>query len=576
MVEDLFTRNQQSAKGAPGIPLCQGHWTRCRKALVSLTVLALVFTAPQRSLAQSTNNANLDSASAQKLQEMIQALEKKLDAQQKEIEQLKQAQKPAPVVPQPATAPQPAETASRATENAAVRESSKENLTQRVADLENPLAFRYKKLTIIPGGFIAAESVWRNRNENSDMGSSFGGVPFDYTANANLTEFHMSSRATRLNLTLKTNYGSTLITGFEEIDFYGVTAANDVKSNSFSPRQRQLWIRADTARGWSFTGGQMWSLMVRNKMGMSTGDEESAPGDLIEGSFILGHVWERQAGFRLTKNFANKVWVGFSVENPETTYSTTNAPVDMFGLNDSANATSPSGDAITYVPGVSYGMATSLAPDLIAKVAVEPGWGHYELKGIYRYFRTRHDGTNYTAYGAGLGWSTKMPLTKKLDFITEGLVGAGIGRYGSGGGPDITLHPDGSPVPVKSLQVSAGFEYRPTKKLSTFAYEGNEYYQRANYINSNGLAVGYGSPLASNLYCSVEVLPPNQQACMAQNRDLNQVIGGFWYRLFRGPYGTLQYGANYEWVRRNTWRAVGGEPKGDIHIVMTSVRFVLP
>jgi hypothetical protein len=172
-----------------------------------------------------------------------------------------------------------------------------------------------------------------------------------------------------------------------------------------------------------------------------------------------------------------------------------------------------------------------------------------------------------------------MPITKKFDFITEGLLGEGIGRYGSGGGADITLHPDGSPVPLKQLHLSAGVEYRPTKKLSTFVYGGNEYYERAAYINSNGLGVGYGSPLVSNQYCEVEVapvLPDGQSPCMAQNRNISQVIGGFWYRLFKGPYGTLQYGANYEYLRRNTWAAVGGEPQGHIHIVMTSVRFVLP
>jgi hypothetical protein len=408
------------------------------------------------------------------------------------------------------------------------------------------------------------------------MGSSFSGLPFDGTANANLSEFHMSARATRASVMLKTNYKNVDLTGFAEIDWYGDTAANDIKSNSYSPRERQLWVRSDFRNGWSFTAGQMWSLLVRHNNGMATGQEDSAPGDLIEGSFVLGHVWERQTAFRVVKNFNDKVWVGFSAENPQTTYSVTNMPLYEFGLSTSTNATTPSSDVITYSDGVAAGFSTDYAPDLIAKVNVEPGWGHYELKGIYRFFRTRENGVTYKAYGVGVGWSTKSPITRKIDFITEGLLGQGIGRYSSGGGADITLHPDGSPVPLRELQVSSGFEYHPSTRFSAFAYEGNEYYQRAAYVNSNGLGVGYGSPLMNNGQCEVEVPATDEPTCTAQNRDINQAIGGFWYSFFRGPYGSMKFGMNYEHLRRNTWWAVDGQPKGKDDIVMTSIRFVLP
>ena len=34
---------------------------------------------------------------------------------------------------------------------------------KRVAGLESPLAIHYKGITITPGGFLAAETVWRQR-----------------------------------------------------------------------------------------------------------------------------------------------------------------------------------------------------------------------------------------------------------------------------------------------------------------------------------------------------------------------------------------------------------------------------
>jgi len=33
--------------------------------------------------------------------------------------------------------------------------------------------------------------------------------------------------------------------------------------------------------------------------------------------------------------------------------------------------------------------STDIAPDMVAKIAVEPGWGHYELYGIGCLFRSR-------------------------------------------------------------------------------------------------------------------------------------------------------------------------------------------
>jgi len=517
----------------------------------------------------------------QQQDQKLQKLEQKLDSQQQEIDALRldlkqTADELQHAKDQSQTVATPPVAAGAATEQTTAAMGGAKATSTRLDELENPLAIHYKKLSIIPGGFLAAESVFRTRNENSDMGSNFGELPFDGTANANLSEFHMSARASRASVLLKTDYKNVKFTGFAEIDWYGNTAANDIKSNSYSPRERQLWVRLDTQHGWSFTAGQMWSLMVRHNQGMETGQEDSAPGDLIEGSFILGHVWERQTGFRLVKNFNNKTWIGISAENPQTTYSVTNAPIDMFGLSTSANATAPSSDVMTYSEGIASGFSTDIAPDLIAKANFEPGWGHYEIKAIYRFFRTRENGVTYNAYGAGVGWSTKSPLLHNLDFITEGLVGEGIGRYSSGGGPDITLHPDGSPVPIRQAQVSSGFEYRPYSKLSMFAYGGNEYYQRAAYVNSNGLGVGYGSPLTNNSQCEVEVPGYNLPTCTAQNRDINQVIGGFWYSFFKGPYGTMKFGVNYEHLRRNTWVAVGGQPKGQNDVVMTSVRFVLP
>jgi len=39
-------------------------------------------------------------------------------------------------------------------------------------------------------------------------------------------------------------------------------------------------------------------------------------------------------------------------------------------------------------PNYSNGFSTSFAPDLLAKVAFEPGWGHFEFKALGRFSAT--------------------------------------------------------------------------------------------------------------------------------------------------------------------------------------------
>ena len=58
------------------------------------------------------------------------------------------------------------------------------------------------------------------------------------------------------------------MTGYVETDFLsaGVTSNNN-QSNSYTLRQRQVWGQAALNNGWSFTGGQMWSLVTETKMG---------------------------------------------------------------------------------------------------------------------------------------------------------------------------------------------------------------------------------------------------------------------------------------------------------------------
>lgn len=114
---------------------------------------------------------------------------------------------------------------------------------------------------------------------------------------------------------------------------------------------------------------------------------------------------------RVVKNFSNKTWAGFEVANSETTLSTSYTPADLMGFNTSSNAAAPNGSTLNYLAGSTNGFSTNLAPDFIGKVAFEPGWGYFEIKGLARIFRDRiattataAGVTNVTA-GGGVGWA---------------------------------------------------------------------------------------------------------------------------------------------------------------------------
>ena len=67
---------------------------------------------------------------------------------------------------------------------------------------------------------------------------------------------------------------SVKLSGYLEADFLsaGVTSNNN-QSNSYTMRHRQAWGQAAFDNGWSFTGGQMWSLVTETKHGVDNRTE---------------------------------------------------------------------------------------------------------------------------------------------------------------------------------------------------------------------------------------------------------------------------------------------------------------
>jgi len=467
-----------------------------------------------------------------------------------------------------------------------------------------PTAIHVKGITITPGGFLAAETIYRSRALGSDINTPFNSVPMPGSSNSNMSEFFGSGRQSRISMLAEGRYKSVKLMGYVEGDFLsaGVTSNNN-QSNSYSFRQRQAWGGAAFDNGWTITGGQMWSLVTETKHGADNRTE--ALPMTIDPQYTVGFSWARQYGFRVAKNFGNKVWFAVAAENPQATLTSHgNAANFLLGSAGTGGG--------LYNLNANYSFNPS--PDLIAKLAFEPGFGHYEVFGVYSRFRDRifpcedvsttalcgssaTPGPNATGAfnssknGGGVGANARWSFAHKhVDFGLHGLGGSGIGRYGTGGLSDVSVHANGTLDLIRSLQGLTTLEFH-TSKADVYLNAGAEYASRAaDYDPVTQKYVGYGSPFFNNTGCVTETgpgaggfLPGALSNCTSDTRVLIEGTAGVWFKLFDGSkeklnWGRIQFGPQYSYVVRNTWSGAKypTEPQGVDNMVFTSFRYYLP
>ena len=471
----------------------------------------------------------------------------------------------------------------------AANASAVESLTateKRVGDLESPLAIHFKGVTLTPGGFVAADAVWRQHAMFSDIGTQYNAIPFSASGQAHSSDFYGSGRASRMSLLAKGNWGNTVLTGYYEADFLGVgVASTNNQSNSYVLRQRQLWSQAAFHNGWSVAGGQMWSLATEFKKGLDPFTWLSP--QVIDTQYNVGFSYLRQYGVRVTKNLNNKVWFGMSIENAQTLLTVSGNPTN-FLIGGPGNGSSGGYNSLA-------NYSSNLSPDFVAKVAFEPGFGHYEIFGIASIFHTRiypnataptpsaTGAFNDTTAGGGFGANARWLLAQKhLEVGVHYLGGNGVGRYGVAQLPDATAYGNGYEHLVRSYQGLLSVEYH-APKWDLNLYGGGEYAGRQASI-FKGKPVGYGSPLFVDTGCGTETLPtlangygPGSLAnCSGNTRAIFEGTAAFFYRFYNGPKGRLQLGGQYSYISRDAWSGIGGQPEAIENMVYSSFRYYLP
>ena len=128
------------------------------------------------------------------------------------------------------------------------------------------------------------------------------------------------------------NWGT--LRGYYEADWLGTgITSNNNQSNSYVLRQRVIWGQAETNNHWAFTGGQLWSLATEDKKGLSNLSGDIMTPQTIDPNYVVGFVWTRQYGFRVTKTW-DKFALGVAAENPQFLYTASlagNTPYAVLG-----------------------------------------------------------------------------------------------------------------------------------------------------------------------------------------------------------------------------------------------------
>src|SRR5215471_13946615 len=288
-----------------------------------------------------------------------------------------------------------------------------------------------ERVKVTLGGFVAAETVWRQRNQVNDIGTAFAAIPYPFSPLYNEHEFHGTARQSRISLLVEGNIDPyQKLSGYYESDFLGVgNTSNYNQSNSWAPRLRHAYFTYDNTGwgGWGFhiLAGQTWTLATQNQVDM-TPRKENIP-LTIDANYVVGFNYLRQWQIRGVVDVAPGIALGVSAENPAAIFvgSTATAPLGTGGAFASGGIVN--GQVVNFVNTGGGGdflqnvnVTTDQAPDIIEKAAFDPGWGHYEIYGLQRFFS---DNVLRCAVGACVAGSTTMVGTadNKTTF------GAGVG-----------------------------------------------------------------------------------------------------------------------------------------------------
>ncbi len=525
-----------------------------------------------------------DDAQSERLQRQIDALQSQLQSLQKQVSETKKVQR---------------EASAQATQAPAVAAGGYAQAGGPRLPMKAPIALP-GGVKMTWGGFLAAEGVYRQHNTVSDMGTPFTSIPYPFSLQYSEPEFRGSARQSRISLLVEGALDPVQkLAGYYEMDFLGTgITSNYNQSNSWAPRLRQGYLTYDNSDwGFHLLAGQSWSLLTQNTVGI-TPRKENIP-LTIDANYIAGFDYTRNWQVRLVKDFGSFASAGISIENPASqVYASAGAIANGGSLNGLIVNWANAGNSFLGSGGFANNFNTETAPDIIGKVAFDPGWGHYEVLALARFFTdsiftcnpalvpasgvcpttTANIGSanSHVTVGEGVGGSVLLPVVPKLlDLQGSVLYGRGIGRYGASQLSDVVVASDGTLSPITAIHAMVGAVAHPWAGLDIYGYAGIEKAD-SNVFTSAAGPVGFGVTSLNNAGCGIVTgasFTGGTSNCAAVNKEVDMVAAGFWQNLYKGDYGRVATGLQYEYIRRKSFDGVPGPVSTNDNVVLSSLRY---
>ena len=550
-----------------------------RSLLLLLVTPGLIWAQATAPKADSSQNNPDVAAELKAVREALSQTQKQMASQQEEIEALRQqlganqsasasTQGGAPQMINAAlTTPSPQPTSIYSGANA-VQQQAPGGIQQ---ENEGTPTFRLGSADIRLGGFVDIENIYRTTNTQNNIATNYAAIPFSNTPQGALSEYRLTGQFSRFNIRVTDKIGDTDVAGYCEADFSGNDATNVYQTvNGHTLRMRLCFMRVQRSK-WEILGGQTWSWLTPNRVGIGPNPAELAITYNEDQNIGVGLPYTRAAEFRVAYHVNDHLALGLGVEDP-------NQYIGTFVALPSAFATTV---GTQFDNGSQIG-TPNLFPDILPKITYDTkiAGRHFHLEGVGLVTGVRSavkpvgDTTfaKHSAVGGGGSIAGNFELFHNFLFLGNAFWSDGGGRYLVADGPQLVIRPNPAgtdivPSLVHAGAGSVGFEWIANQQSAFAVYYGADYFGRNFFPDTTnatapGTIIGYGGPGSPN----------------TNNRALQQITFD-WLQTFwkSDAHGALQYYTQYSYLTRAPWFVDPGAPR-DAHLSMVyaGVRYVLP
>src|SRR5580693_3130644 len=372
---------------------------------------------------------------------------------------------------------------------------------------EGAPTFRLGSADIRLGGFVDVENIYRTTNTQNNIATNYAAIPFSNTPQGNLSEYRLTAQFSRFNIRVTDKIGDTDVAGYCEADFSGNDATNAYQTvNGHTLRMRLCFARVQRSK-WEILGGQTWSWLTPNRIGIGPNPAELAITYNEDQNIGVGLPYTRAAELRVAYHVNDHLALGLGIEDP-------NQYIGTF-------VALPSAFAATVGPQFDNGSQVgtpNLFPDILPKLTYDSKIGsrHFHLEGVGLVTAVRSavkpvgDTTfaKHSAVGGGGSIAGNFELFHNFLFLANAFWSDGGGRYLVADGPQVVVRPntagtDVFPSLVHAGAGSVGFEWIANQQSAFAVYYGADYFGRNFFPDTTnttapGTIIGYGGPGSPN------------------------------------------------------------------------------